>query len=208
MRLTLTVDEKTKLTKAEAKFIIKNLDFRDKSVASTWSIVSANKLIFYAFWGTLSEKQKKDFINTVLSVYEEDGNTLNSHKSRQAMQFFEKLSGAEKIKLGKYIKIQFAGESLEDFNKHLWWVPREKRLNYLKRHTPFNNALCYSLFAYSSQYAETNRGLMYYIGSEKEVLNKEELQKYVNFLINKYGRDKVYIKEAIDRYQEWLKNNS
>jgi len=172
------------------------------STREIWPIVSRNKKVFDRYWTELDEDEKGEFIHAVASLYENNGHDFNSSVYDQAMRFFENFSPEEKERLAEYFRITYT--SLSRFNRHLWWIPRHKRLDYFKNHTPMNNALCYSLFQYSSKFPDAEESLMNLIGTENELLNKEEIAEYMQYLINEHGRDAVYLNEAIERYEKWL----
>ncbi len=178
-------------------------EWEDKlSYQKVWPMVTVSRKTFDAYWAGLDEHARRKFIYETASLYS-DGCSHNDSGYNALIRLLEDYSDEEKEQLAEYFPIHYA--SLPHYNKHLWWVSREngKRLDFLKRHTPFHNGLSDGLLGYYSGSKTDNGCLMTFIGTDKEVLNEEELATYVQWLVDEHGRDSS-VKEAVEHYKAWL----
>jgi len=154
---------------------------------------------FRSYWNFLDEERRDQLIKYITYSNSERRTSDSYDCYKEIFSVFDNYFSNEfKAELANYFDFGYGITAVLD--PHIYWVPKLKRLEYLKNKTPINNTLCYTLF-------DKNKPLLKEIGTEKEIISFKEVKELVNYYKEKYGRDACYVREAINFFEKWVKNN-
>ncbi|MDI6734525.1 MAG: hypothetical protein QMD50_03520 [Patescibacteria group bacterium] len=151
---------------------------------------------FKEYWELLSEEGKRSFIKNITPDNTSGSGDTGKSYYEDVFPVLNTFSSELKEELVDYLSFGYG--SIYRIDPHIYWVPKEKRLEYLKERTPLNNILCYALF-------DKKNGLLKRVGTENEILSFDEIKALVSFFVNKYGRLDVYVSEAIKSFEDQTK---
>lgn len=164
--------------------------FTDKDI---FSVLMSKKLenkmeeYFKKYWDLISDKNT--FINEAIFTNEESYRNLIPIFNTFSPEFKEELA----------LNFSFGYRSIFGMDEHIYWIPKSKRLEYLKNKTPISNILCYQVFG--------RDGVLNRIGTKTEIIDFNQTKELVDYYINKYGRKANFVSDAVERFEDWVKNN-
>ncbi len=175
------------------KYFTENID---KVIASNGSVFifevlerSGDEEVFRLFLDRLEPEKRAGFFSEVLFSFKD-----RSHGYELIMSLLRTFSEEMRNSVSLYLPLGVDTFFLEE---HLYWVPKEKLLDYLKTSSPIHNYICYGLFG--------SDGLLPLVGTDKELLTLEEIEDLLEYFESSFD-DNTYVAEAREAFDQFVKN--